>query len=132
MTTFQIVAFYVALHLILAPILMFRVGQVRIKEKINLGDGDNPTLFAHSGPWQLRGNRPVRADWPLRSGYDGSTLNWATYIRSYFLPRTYFARTWNGPTKFWWSRPRDWYDDDTLYLLWYCCILIMAHFHIHS
>jgi len=46
MTTFQIVALYVALHLILAPILMFRVGQVRIKEKINLGDGDNPTLFA--------------------------------------------------------------------------------------
>ena len=46
MTTFQIVALYIALHLILAPILMFRVGQVRIKEKINLGDGDNPTLFA--------------------------------------------------------------------------------------
>lgn len=25
---------------------MFRVGQVRIKEKVNLGDGDNPALFA--------------------------------------------------------------------------------------
>ena len=46
MTLFQIVALYVALHLILTPILMFRVGQVRIKEKINLGDGDNPVLFA--------------------------------------------------------------------------------------
>ena len=46
MTTFQIVALYVALHLILAPILMFRVGQVRIKEKISIGDGDNPALFA--------------------------------------------------------------------------------------
>lgn len=46
MTTFQIVALYVALHLILTPILMFRVGQVRIKEKISLGDGDNPALFA--------------------------------------------------------------------------------------
>ncbi|WP_051279087.1 MAPEG family protein [Hellea balneolensis] len=46
MTTFQIVAFYIALHLILAPILMFRVGQVRIKEKISLGDGNSPALFA--------------------------------------------------------------------------------------
>lgn len=46
MLTFQIVALYVALHLILAPILMFRVGQVRIKEKISLGDGDSPALFA--------------------------------------------------------------------------------------
>jgi len=46
MTTFQLVALYVALHLILAPILMIRVGQVRLKEKVNLGDGDNPALFA--------------------------------------------------------------------------------------
>lgn len=46
MTLFQIVALYVALHLILKPILMFRVGQVRMKEKISLGDGDNPALFA--------------------------------------------------------------------------------------
>lgn len=46
MTTFQIVALYIALHLILAPILMFRVGQIRIKERINLGDGENPKLFA--------------------------------------------------------------------------------------
>ena len=46
MTTFQIVALYVALHLILLPILMFRVGQVRIKEKISLCDGENPALFA--------------------------------------------------------------------------------------
>ena len=46
MTLFQIVALYVALHLILAPILMFRVGQIRIKEKVSLGDGDNPALFA--------------------------------------------------------------------------------------
>ena len=46
MTTFQIVALYVALHLILAPILMFRVGQLRMKEKVSLGDGDSPALFA--------------------------------------------------------------------------------------
>ena len=46
MTLFQIVALYVALHLILKPILMFRVGQVRIREKVNLGDGDNPMLMA--------------------------------------------------------------------------------------
>jgi len=44
MTLFQIVALYVALHLILAPILMFRVGQVRLSDKINLGDGGNETL----------------------------------------------------------------------------------------
>lgn len=46
MTTFQIVALYVALHLILLPILMFRVGQIRIKKQISLGDGDNPALLA--------------------------------------------------------------------------------------
>lgn len=45
MTLFQIVALYVALHLILAPILMFRVGQIRIREKISLGDGNNPALL---------------------------------------------------------------------------------------
>lgn len=46
MTLFQIVALYVALHLILAPILMFRVGQIRLKEKVSLGDGGNPLLNA--------------------------------------------------------------------------------------
>lgn len=46
MTSFQIVALYVGLHLILLPILTLRVGQVRIKEKISLGDGENPILFA--------------------------------------------------------------------------------------
>lgn len=46
MTLFQIIALYVALHLILAPILMLRVGQVRIKEKVSLGDGNNAALTA--------------------------------------------------------------------------------------
>jgi len=46
MTLFQIVALYVALHLILAPVLMFRVGQVRLKEKVSLGDGGNILLNA--------------------------------------------------------------------------------------
>lgn len=46
MTSFQIVALYLALNLILTPILMFRVGQIRIKEKISLGDGDSPALLA--------------------------------------------------------------------------------------
>lgn len=46
MTAVQIVALYVALHLILLPILMYRVGQIRIKEKISLGDGDSPALLA--------------------------------------------------------------------------------------
>jgi len=45
MTSFQIVALYVALNMILNPILMYRVGQIRIKEKINLGDGDSPALL---------------------------------------------------------------------------------------
>lgn len=46
MTLFQIVAFYVALNLVLAPVLMFRVGQQRIGKKINLGDGGDAQLFA--------------------------------------------------------------------------------------
>ena len=46
MTTFQVVAFYIALNLILAPVLMFRVGQIRIKEKISIGDGNSPALVA--------------------------------------------------------------------------------------
>ena len=46
MTLFQIVALYAALHLILAPILMIRVGQVRLSGKVNLGDGGNETLYA--------------------------------------------------------------------------------------
>ena len=45
MTAVQIVALYVALHLILLPILMYRVGQIRIKEKISLGDGDSLSLI---------------------------------------------------------------------------------------
>jgi len=39
MTTFQIVALYVALNLILASALMLRVGGQRMAKKINLGDG---------------------------------------------------------------------------------------------
>jgi len=46
MTTFQIVALYIALNMILAPILMYRVGQVRLKEKINLGDGGNDLMLS--------------------------------------------------------------------------------------
>lgn len=46
MTLFQITALYVALNLMIAPVLMFRVGQQRIGKKINLGDGGDPTLFA--------------------------------------------------------------------------------------
>ncbi len=46
MTLFQIVAFYIALNLILAPLLMFRVGQVRIGKKINLGDGGDDLMLS--------------------------------------------------------------------------------------
>ena len=38
MEPIQIAALYIALNMILAPILMFRVGQVRISKKIDLGD----------------------------------------------------------------------------------------------
>lgn len=44
MTLFEIVALYVAINLILAPVLMFRVGQVRLGKKINLGDGGDAEL----------------------------------------------------------------------------------------
>lgn len=46
MTLFQIVALYVALNLILLPILMLRVGQKRISGKVNLGDGGDAGLLA--------------------------------------------------------------------------------------
>jgi uncharacterized membrane protein YecN with MAPEG domain len=46
MTLFQIVALYIALNLILAPLLMFRVGQVRIGKKINLGDGGDALMLS--------------------------------------------------------------------------------------
>jgi uncharacterized membrane protein YecN with MAPEG domain len=46
MTTFQIVAFYVALSLFLNPALMLRIGLVRQKKKINLGDGGDADMIA--------------------------------------------------------------------------------------
>lgn len=46
MTLFQIVALYIALNLILAPILMYRVGQVRLGKKINLGDGGDDLMIS--------------------------------------------------------------------------------------
>lgn len=46
MTLFEIVAFYVALNSLLLIILSFRVGQVRIKEKVSLGDGGHSQLQA--------------------------------------------------------------------------------------
>jgi len=46
MTLFEIVALYAAINLLLAPILMFRIGKVRIGKKVNLGDGGDPELFS--------------------------------------------------------------------------------------
>lgn len=46
MTLFQIAALYIALNMILAPILMFRVGQVRMSKDINLGDGGDDLMYA--------------------------------------------------------------------------------------
>jgi uncharacterized membrane protein YecN with MAPEG domain len=46
MTSFQIVAFYVALSLLFNPVLMMRIGLVRQKKKINLGDGGDADMLA--------------------------------------------------------------------------------------
>jgi len=46
MTLFEIVAMYIALNLLLAPVLMYRVGQVRIGKKINLGDGGDDLMLS--------------------------------------------------------------------------------------
>lgn len=46
MTLFQIVALYIALNMILAPFLMYRVGQVRLGKKINLGDGGDDLMLS--------------------------------------------------------------------------------------
>lgn len=46
MTTFQIVAFYVALSLLFNPALMLRIGLVRQKKKINLGDAGDPDMIS--------------------------------------------------------------------------------------
>jgi len=45
-TTYHIVAIYVALNLALAAILLYRVSQVRQGKKINLGDGGDEVMFA--------------------------------------------------------------------------------------
>lgn len=41
MTRLEIVGLYVAIHCVMLIILAFRVGQVRMKERISLGDGNN-------------------------------------------------------------------------------------------
>lgn len=41
-----IVAFYIALNMLLAPILMFRVGQVRMGKDIFLGDGGDKLMLS--------------------------------------------------------------------------------------
>lgn len=46
MTLFQIVALYVALHLLCAPVLMMRIGKIRLSKQISLGDGGNANLNA--------------------------------------------------------------------------------------
>jgi len=45
-TTYHIVAIYVALNLALATILLYRVSQVRQGKKINLGDGGDEVMFS--------------------------------------------------------------------------------------
>lgn len=46
MTLFQIAALYIALNMILAPMLMWRVGKVRMSKKIDLGDGGDDLMYA--------------------------------------------------------------------------------------
>lgn len=46
MTSFQIIAFYTALNLILACVLTLRVGTQRSDKKVSLGDGGNSLLLS--------------------------------------------------------------------------------------
>ncbi len=46
MTSFQIVALYVALSLALNVVLMLRVGRGRLSKKINLGDGGDADMIS--------------------------------------------------------------------------------------
>jgi uncharacterized membrane protein YecN with MAPEG domain len=46
MTNFEIVAFYLALTLLLNIVLMLRVGNVRLSKKINLGDGGDDLMLS--------------------------------------------------------------------------------------
>jgi uncharacterized membrane protein YecN with MAPEG domain len=46
MTLNAIIALYVALNMLLAVILMYRVGQVRLGKKINLGDGGDELMLS--------------------------------------------------------------------------------------
>ncbi len=46
MTSFQIIALYVALHLLLLLALAMRVGNQRGASKVSLGDGGDPDLLA--------------------------------------------------------------------------------------
>lgn len=46
MTLFEIVALYVAIFLIMNIVLMYRVGQVRIAKKINLGDAGDELMIS--------------------------------------------------------------------------------------
>lgn len=45
MTSIQIVALYAGLNLLLLPVLMMRVGNQRVKQKVSTGDGGNQDLF---------------------------------------------------------------------------------------
>ena len=46
MTLFQIIALYIALNLLLTPVLMYRVGQIRIGKNIMLGDGGDKLMLS--------------------------------------------------------------------------------------
>ena len=46
MTLFEIVGLYVAVNILLAPLLMYRVGQVRMSSKVSLGDGGDAKLLS--------------------------------------------------------------------------------------
>ena len=46
MTTFEIVASYIAFFLVLNIVLMYLIGQTRIAKKINLGDGGDEQMLS--------------------------------------------------------------------------------------
>ena len=81
MTLFEIVALYVALNLLLAPALMYRVGKIRIRRKINLGDGGDDLLFSRI---RAHGNFTENAPLALLGLFALAMLNAPTIVLHIF------------------------------------------------
>lgn len=81
MTLFEIVALYVALNMLLAPVLMFLIGQVRIAKNVNLGDGGDAGLLSRI---RAHGNFTENAPLALLGLLALATLNAAPLVLHIF------------------------------------------------